>query len=235
KPLFPRVVGRSERLFVVTVAKGGLQLLGQELAHLLGLFPRASKGEVLQPHILEARDLVGKLLGKNFSEKICKPVLRRTDEIPGWGALKHRDMRGALAVAVLGHRRDNGNRGRTRPDDDYLLARIVEILWPELGMDDLPLKILAAREMGVVGLVIVVIARAKIEPARRRRRGLPGLILHRHRPASIRAAPVGTDDLAVETDAFANAAFIDDTVQILEDRGPVGDRLFMFPGFEDET
>src|SRR3546814_5830434 len=49
-------------------------------------------------------------------------------------------------------------RGRARPDHDDLLAPVVEVLRPELRVDDLPLEILAPRESGVEGLVIVIIA-----------------------------------------------------------------------------
>src|SRR3546814_5953237 len=78
--------------------------------------------------------------------------------------------------------------------------------------------------MGVIGLVIIIIARTEVEPARGRRRGRAALVLHRHRPARLGAAPVGTDHLAAQANTLADAAFVDDAVQIVEDRGAVGDR-----------
>src|SRR3546814_7754594 len=59
--------------------------------------------------------------------------------------------------------------------------------------------------------------------------------LHRHRPARRGAVPIGADDLAVEADALANMALVDDAIEIVEDRRAVGDRLLMLPRFEDET
>src|SRR3546814_4416340 len=72
--------------------------------------------------------------------------------------------------------------------------------------------------MGVIGLVIIIIARTEVEPARGRRRGRAALVLHRHRPARLGAAPVGTDHLAAQANTLADAAFVDDAVQIVEDR-----------------
>src|SRR3546814_244376 len=60
-------------------------------------------------------------------------------------------------------------------------------------------------------------------------------VLHRHRPARRGAVPIGADDLAVEADALANMALVDDAIEIVEDRRAVGDRLLMLPRFEDET
>src|SRR3546814_20196718 len=86
-------------------------------------------------------------------------------------------------------RSHDGNRGRPRSDHHHLLARIVEILRPELRVDDLSAEILAAGEMGVIRLVIIIIARAEIEPARGGRRRRSARILQRHRPARVGAAP----------------------------------------------
>src|SRR3546814_8635607 len=102
-------------------------------------------------------------------------------------------------------------------------------------MDDLAREILTPREPGVEGLVIIIIARAEIEPARGRRRPCASAVLHRHRPARRGAVPIGADDLAVEADALANMALVDDAIEIVEDRRAVGDRLLMLPRFEDET
>src|SRR3546814_17604323 len=46
---------------------------------------------------------------------------------------------------------------------------------------------------------------------------------------------VRAHELALEPDARSNVALIDDASERLEDRGAVGDRLFMRPRFEDET
>src|SRR3546814_8192948 len=56
-----------------------------------------------------------------------------------------------------------------------------------------------------------------------------------HLPARLGAAPVVTDHLAAQANTLADAAFVDDAVQIVEDRGAVGDRLFMLPRLEDEA
>src|SRR3546814_4373310 len=65
------------------VAQARLQLVGQELLDLLGLLARAAKADVLQPHILEARDPVRELLGQDLAQEVGESVLRRPDEIPG--------------------------------------------------------------------------------------------------------------------------------------------------------
>src|SRR3546814_5047524 len=105
----------------------------------------------------------------DWSSDVCSSdLLGRADEIPGRGALEHRDVRRPLTVALFGHRGHDGNRGRPRSDHHHLLARIVEILRPELRVDDLSAEILAAGEMGVIRLVIIIIARAEIEPAERK-------------------------------------------------------------------
>src|SRR3546814_7786586 len=108
----------------------------------------------------------------DWSSDVCSSdLLGRADEIPGRGALEHGDVRRPLAVALFGHRRHDGDRVRARSDHDDLLARIIEILRPELRVEDLPPEILASGEMGVIGLVIIIIARTEAEPARGCRRG----------------------------------------------------------------
>src|SRR3546814_12668243 len=96
-------------------------------------------------------------------------------------------------------------------------------------------EILTPREPGVEGLVIIIIARAEIEPARGRRRPCASAVLHRHRPARRGAVPIGADDLAVEADALANMALVDDAIEIVEDRRAVRDRLLLLPRFGDKT
>src|SRR3546814_2021806 len=78
-------------------------------------------------------------------------------------------------------------------------------------------------------------ARAGTQPGGGRRRPCTLAVLHLHRPARRGAVPIGAHDLAVEPDALANMALIDDAIQIFEDCRAVGDRLFMLPRFEDET
>src|SRR3546814_5265790 len=108
----------------------------QEFLDLFGLFARAAEADVLQSDILEARDLVRQLFGQDLAQEIGEAVLGRADEIPGRGALEHGDVRRPLAVALFGHRRLDGDRGRARSDHDDLLARIIEILRPELRVED---------------------------------------------------------------------------------------------------
>src|SRR3546814_15512983 len=125
------------------------------------------------------------------------------------------------------------DHGLARAVHDELPAPVVEVFRTELRVDELPLEILAPRESGVEGLVIVIIARAETKPARCRRRPCTLAVLHRHRPARRGAVPIGAHDLAVEPDALANMALIDDAIEIFEDRRAVGDRFFMLPRFEE--
>src|SRR3546814_12103500 len=104
----------------------------------------------------------------DWSSDVCSSdLLGRADEIPGRGALEHGDVRRPLAVALFGHRRHDGDRGRARSDHDDLLARIIEILRPELRVDDLPLEILASGERSAerrVGKECVSTCRSRWSP-----------------------------------------------------------------------
>jgi hypothetical protein len=141
-------------------------------------------------------------------------------------------MRRALAIAAVGHRRGDGNGGRARSDDDHAFSRIVEMLGPELRMDDLPLEILTAGELGVVRRVIIIIARSLIKETGADDGAAAIRALGGDGPQRVGAAPVGGQDLAIEPDMRADAALIDDMVKIVEDRRAVGDRLLMPPRFE---
>ena len=54
-------------------------------------------------------------------------------------------------------------------------------------------------------------------------------------PARFIVAEIGADDLVAEADVLADTAFIHDPVEVIEDRGRIGDALFMPPGFEIEA
>ncbi len=131
---------------------------------------------------------------------------------------------------LVRHRRHDRDGGRARSDHHHFLARIIEIFGPELRMDHLAAKA-ASVEAGIVRLVVIVIARTEIEPVRTQRLAAR----ERDRPARAVDFEIGRYDLASAAYMVANAAFVDDPVEVVEDRRTVGDRFLMRPRLEYEA
>ena len=90
-------------------------------------------------------------------------------------------------------------------------------------------------EARIVGLVVIVIARSEIEPVGRQVLAIAIIGFDRDVPAGVRLAPVGGDDGVAGADVLADAAFVHDAVEIVEDGWPVGDGFLVPPGFEIEA
>jgi hypothetical protein len=59
--------------------------------------------------------------------------------------------------AFLGHGRHQGHGGGTTANHHDTLASVVEIFWPELGMNHLALEGLLAFKLGAICFVVVVL------------------------------------------------------------------------------
>lgn len=72
-----------------------------------------------------------------------------------WAALEHRDMCGLLSEV----RKQRDSRSTTSNDDDAFTG-VVEVLWPELRVDNFALEVLIeSRDLGTKWLFVVVVAR----------------------------------------------------------------------------
>src|SRR5207253_6940494 len=93
---------------------------------------------------------------------------------------------------------------------------------------------LGALELGRVALVIAVVAAAHQYEARAQPHGLGVLAPRRlDRPASLLAGPLCAHDAMPEADLLLHAVLARGVAHVLEDRGPVGDRLGVAPGAKD--
>ncbi len=90
-------------------------------------------------------------------------------------------------------------------------------------------------EAGIIGFVVIVIARAEIEPVGGQMLAFALRGFERDVPPRFAVAPVRGQHLVAEADVLADIAFVDDAVEIVEDGGAVGDRFLVRPGFEIEA
>ena len=186
--LFPRIIGRGEARLVVILAERFLDLLVERVLHLLRIVARQFEREVLHLDVLEPGDPVGELLGQHLAQEIGNRILGRAREHPGGRALQHGDVR-----RLLRHRRHDGDRGRARSDHHNVLAGVVELLGPELRVEHLTFEF-AEIEAGIIGLVVIVIARAEIEEVRGHAGARAVGQLHLDMPARFIVAEIGADD-----------------------------------------
>ena len=91
--------------------------------------------DALPPH-----DRVGDPLGQPLQPLGDRVAARRREDVRR-RALQHRHVLG-----VRRHRRHQCHRGRATADDDDLLACVVEVLGPVLGVHDLSREVVLARE-----------------------------------------------------------------------------------------
>ena len=97
-------------------------------------------------------------------------------------------------LSLVAHCRNDRNGGCARSDHHDLLAGVVEVLRPELRVDDLAGK-LGKVEACIIGVIVIVIARTKVEPARGHQLALTLACFNGDMPCSVRLAPVCTHHL----------------------------------------
>ena len=90
-------------------------------------------------------------------------------------------------------------------------------------------------EAGIVGFVVVVIARSQVQPVGSQPLALPFRRDDTDHPSCPLAVEIRGFDPHSKADVFTDAALVDDAVEIFEDRGPIGDTLLVFPRFKDEA
>ena len=134
---------------------------------------------------------------------------------------------------LVGHRRNQRHGRCAGADHHHLLARIVEVLRPELRVDGLALERRPPREGRGVALRVVVIARAHVEEVAGELRGLGRLALEViHRPQRRSGVPARGDDLVAIADLILDPDLLGGVLKIFEDRRAVGDGLGLRPRAE---
>src|SRR4051794_33608715 len=100
-------------------------------------------------------------------------------------------------------------------------------------MDDLALEPLGPLEVRGVALVVVVVAGARVQEPAGHLEALAGVSpLDLERPAGLVARPGCADDLVVQPDRVADAVLVGGLVDVLANRGPVGQRARLLPRAE---
>ena len=132
QPLIPRVVSRVE-VGVDVVALG--QCLGHHgadhLAHALRMVLGEVVDELLTADIEDPGDPVGQLVGQRVAQFVGDRILLRNRHHIGRRTLQHGDV-----FDLVGHCRDERHRGRATADDHDLLAVVVQVFGPLLGVHD---------------------------------------------------------------------------------------------------
>ena len=132
------------------------------------------------------------------------------------------------------HRRDQRDRRRPAADDDHLLSRVVEVLRPELRMNDLAIE-LAEVEARIERLVVVVITGTQIEPVGGQLFPFAIAGFDGYLPVGGSAVEIGRNNLVSKPDMLCDAAFVGNALEVAQYDRAVGDRLFMTPRFEFES
>ncbi len=192
----------------------------------LGVFARGVEEIHLEQHIAPANDVIGQLGRQPFAQVVGEGVLGRARDHIGGRALQHGHMGGGP-----GHFRHQGHRRGPRADHHHPLAGIVQILRPMLRMDDAALEVGLAGKLRPIALGVVVIARAHEQEIAgdlgRLGAGPPVVI---HRPVRFGRTPGGAPDLVAVADVPIDAEGLGRVLQIVEDRGAIGDGLGFLPG-----
>lgn len=202
--------------------------LEQGLADQAGEGPGEHEEDHLHGHVARPRLAVDPGFRKEAAEEIGDRVLLRQGDHVGWRALQHGDVGG-----LVGQRRHQGHGGRAATDHHHLLAAVVEVLGPQLRMDDLPGEVLATDEFrGIAGLVAVV-AGAHQQELRGHAQRL-GLVaaLHVEVPARIGGIPVGPEHPVAVADLPVDAVLPCGLLDVAADRRTVGDGLRIAPWLE---
>nr|POE48055.1 hypothetical protein CFP56_01383 [Quercus suber] len=173
---------------------------------------------------LEADELVGPGLGEEHLEELAGGVDAGEGHDVGGAALQHGDLSG-----LLGQVGEKGDGGGAAADDDDVLAGVVEILGPELRVDGLTLEVVDAGNVGLEGLIVVIVSGGVDHEA-----GAEGLLLAGHvglnGPELVVGGPVGGGHLVLEADVLVNAVDGGAVFDIVDDGLAVGDGVGGGPG-----
>ena len=127
-------------------------------------------------------------------------------------------------LGVIGHRGDHRHRGCAAADHDDALARVVDVVAPELGVNDVALEAVDPGEVREVALVVAVVAAAHEQEAGGERDGLAGVgALCGDRPAGVVGRPLRADDAVVEADPAIDPVGTRRLADVVQDRLSVAD------------
>ena len=130
--LVPHVVARREMPVDIEVWRQPLaNHSNQPLLRQCRPPPGKLKNRHADENVLRSEQWVGDSRRQPAPQRCRHGVHRGQVEHIGGRALQHGDVGGALR-----HFRNQGDRGGAAADDDYLLARVVQLLGPELRMHD---------------------------------------------------------------------------------------------------
>ncbi len=217
----PWPVGWGEVLLHVEVRpQVGSDAVDQLLLHGFGLFEGAAREDLLVVQELAADDLVDPgLVDLQLAKGVGEVVHVAAGNEVGRRTLEDGDM-----AAVGRHRGHDGGGGGAGADDEDVLALVVEVLRPGLGMDDLALEVIHARPFRRVPLGVAVVALAHPEEAGREVLRLAGIRAGRlDRPAVLCARPLRRGDPVVVADVPLKAVLLDHLAHVLEDLFGGGD------------
>ena len=211
--------------------------LGQFGLHALGERRPRDPGETLgeeitadvESHVLGPQHSVSRTVGQDGEGGLGHRVGSGQGDHEGRAALEHRDVRGALGD----QRRDERDRGGARADDDDPFALDIEVVGPELRVDNRPREIVLTGEVDDVATVVVVVAGREVEEAGGVLDGAIGGV-SRDGPALCLAGPVGRGHLLAIVDSFVDAVCRGRLPQVTQDRRAVGNRLRVRPRTEGE-
>ena len=195
--LVPRLVARLE-VRVDVVARRKLRSTPLRIRRLIrpGARRLARKKALASRAFFQRTIGYATLAGSSASQRLAIGSWRGQREDVARRALEHRHVRGAL-----GHRGHERHRGRAAADHDDALARVVEVLGPELRMDDLAGEALGALELRREALVVAVVAAAQVEEVAGQAHGLARVgALGLDRPARVARRPRGAHHAMAEAD-----------------------------------
>ena len=215
------------RLHVEVVADGAAYLLEQPRFHALGTPSRERVKRGAERHVLPARQVVGERLREDAPEGLGDGIDGGPRHHVGRRTLQHRDV-----CSPFGHGGDERDRGRAAADDDDALARVVEVSWPMLGMDEAAAKALASGEIRGVAAVVAVVARAHPNEESFELMRLSIGSFDGDRPQRPLARPGGALHALSEADALGDSILARGVLHVVEDGRAVGDGLRVAPRFE---
>ena len=118
-------------------------------------------------------------------------------------------------LRLVGDVGQDGDGGGPGPDHGHLgaLDELVALLGPDLRVDDLPLEVLLAGQLGCEGVLVTVVAHTAQEEA-------AAVFLAggcRQMPSLVRGGELGTGDVRVELYQLSQALLVHGLVQVGED------------------